>query len=41
MLFDGFIPPIDGELKPDRSRPGLGFAFRHSDAEPFVRWRNK
>jgi L-alanine-DL-glutamate epimerase-like enolase superfamily enzyme len=41
MLFDGFIPPIDGELKPDRSRPGLGLAFRHSDAERFVRWRNK
>jgi L-alanine-DL-glutamate epimerase-like enolase superfamily enzyme len=40
-LFDGFIPPMDGELKPDRSRPGLGLAFRHSDAEQFVRWRNK
>lgn len=41
MLFDGFIPHVGGELKPDRSRPGLGLAFRHSDAEQFVRWRNK
>jgi L-alanine-DL-glutamate epimerase-like enolase superfamily enzyme len=41
MLFDGFIPPIDGELKPDRSRDGLGLAFRRSDAEKFVSWTNK
>jgi len=40
MLFDGFIPPIDGELKPDRSQPGLGLTFRHSDADQFLRWRN-
>jgi L-alanine-DL-glutamate epimerase-like enolase superfamily enzyme len=41
MLFDGFIPPIDGELKPDRSRCGLGLAFRHSDSEKFVSWRSR
>jgi L-alanine-DL-glutamate epimerase-like enolase superfamily enzyme len=41
MLFDGFIPPIDGELKPDRSRLGLGLAFKHIDAEQFVTWRNQ
>jgi L-alanine-DL-glutamate epimerase-like enolase superfamily enzyme len=41
MLFDGFIPPRDGELKPDRSRPGMGLIFKHSDAERFVTWRNK
>jgi len=41
MLFDGFIPPKDGELTPDRSRLGLGLSFKHRDAEQFVRWRNK
>lgn len=41
MLFDGFIPPKDGELTPDRSRLGMGLIFRHSDAERFVSWRNK
>jgi L-alanine-DL-glutamate epimerase-like enolase superfamily enzyme len=40
MLFDGFIPPKNGELKPDRSRPGLGLTFRHRDAERFLTWRN-
>lgn len=40
MLFDGFIPHLGGELKPDRSRPGLGLIFRHSDADQFLRWRN-
>ena len=40
-LFDGFIPPRDGELKPDRSRPGMGLVFRHSDAERFLTWRSK
>ena len=41
MLFDGFIPSKDGELKPDRSRPGLGLLFKHLDAERFIRWRSK
>jgi L-alanine-DL-glutamate epimerase-like enolase superfamily enzyme len=41
MLFEGFIPPIHGELKPDRSRRGLGLIFRHSDAEQFASWRSK
>jgi L-alanine-DL-glutamate epimerase-like enolase superfamily enzyme len=42
MLFDGFIPPDhNGELKPDRSRPGMGFVFKHPDAERFVVWRNR
>jgi L-alanine-DL-glutamate epimerase-like enolase superfamily enzyme len=35
MLFDG-VPKLDrGELRPDRSRPGLGLEFRHGDAEQF------
>jgi L-alanine-DL-glutamate epimerase-like enolase superfamily enzyme len=41
MLFDGFIPPRNGELQPDRSRPGIGLIFKHPDAERFVTWRNK
>lgn len=41
MLFDGFIPPRDGALKPDLSRPGLGLLFKHVDAERFTTWRSK
>jgi L-alanine-DL-glutamate epimerase-like enolase superfamily enzyme len=41
MLFDGFISPKNGELKPDRSRPGIGLSFKHFDAERFVTWRSK
>ena len=36
MLFDGFIPPIDGMLTPDRSRPGLGLTFKRRDAERYA-----
>ncbi|MFZ0743519.1 MAG: enolase C-terminal domain-like protein [Terracidiphilus sp.] len=32
-LFDGFIAARNGELKPDRSRPGLGLTFKRKDAE--------
>ena len=35
MLFDGAPRPIDGALKPDRSRPGLGLEFKRADAQPF------
>lgn len=41
MLFDGFIPPKDGYLAPDRSRPGMGLVFKRPDAEPFLVWRSK
>lgn len=41
MLFDGFIPPKDGRLRPDRSRHGMGLIFKHRDAERFVTWRSK
>ncbi len=41
MLFDGFIPPREGELKPDTSRPGMGLVFKHTDAERFLTWRCK
>lgn len=35
MLFDGFCKPVAGEMYPDLSRPGLGLAFKHADAERF------
>lgn len=35
MLFDGVITPVDGRLKPDLSRPGLGLELKRSDAEKF------
>jgi L-alanine-DL-glutamate epimerase-like enolase superfamily enzyme len=41
MLFDGFIPPKNGELQPDRSRHGMGLIFKHTDAERFLVWRSE
>ncbi len=35
MLFDGFCKPVKGEMHPDLSRPGLGLAFKHADAEQY------
>jgi L-alanine-DL-glutamate epimerase-like enolase superfamily enzyme len=35
MVFDGTLDPCGGALRPDLARPGLGFALRHADAEPF------
>lgn len=37
MLFDGVSPPQNGVLKPDISRPGLGFDFKYRDAEKYKR----
>ena len=36
LFFDGFLEPTDGELRPDRSRPGLGLELRRSDAERYA-----
>ncbi len=36
MLFDGALTPLDGFLRPDRSRPGLGITFKRSDAARFA-----
>ncbi len=33
MLFDGARVPVDGQLTPDLSRPGLGLEFKRVDAE--------
>lgn len=36
MLFDGFVEPAGGMLRPDRSRPGHGLAFKHADARRYA-----
>lgn len=36
MLFDGTLPPTDGLLTPDRSRPGLGLELKRSEAERYA-----
>ncbi len=35
-LFDGAITPVNGYLKPDYSRPGIGLELRKKDAEKFL-----
>ena len=35
MLFDGALEPKGGKLYPDLSRPGMGWDFKHADAERF------
>lgn len=35
MLFDGFIEPVQGLLRPERSRPGLGLEIREGEAKHF------
>ena len=37
MLFDGVLAPVDGALRPDPDRPGLGVELKRSDAERFRR----
>ena len=36
MLFDGAAEPIEGNLAPDLSRPGLGIELKRADAEQFA-----
>jgi L-alanine-DL-glutamate epimerase-like enolase superfamily enzyme len=36
-FFDGAASPVNGELKPDLSRPGLGLEFKRADAAPYAR----
>lgn len=35
MLFDGFSLPVNGRMRPDPDRPGMGIEFKYSDAEKF------
>lgn len=36
MLFDGALDPVDGALRPDAARPGLGIELKTADAEAFA-----
>lgn len=36
MLFDGVLEPVDGELRPDLSRPGNGLELKHIDAARYA-----
>lgn len=36
MLFDGVLRPVDGQLRPDRSRAGNGLELRRADAQRFA-----
>jgi L-alanine-DL-glutamate epimerase-like enolase superfamily enzyme len=36
LLFDGVLEPVDGKLRPDRSRPGHGLELRRADAERYA-----
>lgn len=36
MFFDGVRPPVNGELSPDLSQPGMGIELKRADAERFA-----
>jgi L-alanine-DL-glutamate epimerase-like enolase superfamily enzyme len=36
MLFDGALAPVNGELSPDLSRPGMGLELKRSEAARFA-----
>lgn len=36
MFFDGVPSPVQGELRPDLSRPGMGIEVKHADVERFA-----
>jgi hypothetical protein len=36
LLFDGVLEPVDGELRPDRSRPGHGLELRRGDVDRYA-----
>jgi L-alanine-DL-glutamate epimerase-like enolase superfamily enzyme len=36
MFFDGAAKAVEGELRPDLSRPGLGLDFKRADAQRFA-----
>ncbi len=38
MLFDGALVPVDGELRPDLTRPGLGLELKRADAARYRVW---
>ncbi len=36
LLFDGVLEPVNGELQPDRSRPGHGLELKRADADRYA-----
>ncbi len=36
LLFDGVLEPVDGSLRPDRSRPGNGLELKRADAQRYA-----
>jgi L-alanine-DL-glutamate epimerase-like enolase superfamily enzyme len=36
MLFDGVLEPVEGALRPDRSRPGNGLELKRADAARYA-----
>ncbi len=36
MLFEGVLEPVEGALKPDLSRPGMGLELKRADAEKYA-----
>jgi L-alanine-DL-glutamate epimerase-like enolase superfamily enzyme len=36
LFFDGALDPVDGCLRPDPTRPGLGLELKRQDAERFA-----
>ncbi len=36
MLFEGVVTPVEGKLRPDLSRPGLGLELKRADAAKYA-----
>jgi L-alanine-DL-glutamate epimerase-like enolase superfamily enzyme len=36
MLFDGVVTPVNGQLYPDRARPGMGLELKRSQAQQYA-----
>lgn len=36
LLFDGALAPVDGRLRPDRARPGLGLELKRVDGRRYL-----
>src|SRR4051812_40152457 len=36
MFFDGFLEPVNGEVQPDRSRPGHGLELKRADVDRYA-----
>ncbi len=36
LLFDGVVEPVDGVLRPDLGRPGLGLELKRADAARYA-----